>query len=294
MTSPLVDPDTRFVLAPDPASEAREVVREVISALEKGVPIHEIAVFHGADQAYQRLLREAFDAADIPAVPLPGIPLIETRAGRGVLALAGLPGVEYSRTAVMEVLSIAPLRDWLPGGSHKARVFASAWDRVSREAGITKGAGRWAKALAAFARDLESSAEYHQEAGNEARARAQGYRLEQARDLADVMQELISRLEPLCDPQPAAELIGRFGAIVDDYFDPADKALPEVQAEVQQLGTVGAVGGSFGLAAFAEALRANLETATMRLRGLGSWRRRFGLSRGGRAPLRARHLVRRV
>jgi hypothetical protein len=40
-------PETRFVLAPDPASEAREVVREVLSALDGGVPMHEVAVFHG-------------------------------------------------------------------------------------------------------------------------------------------------------------------------------------------------------------------------------------------------------
>ncbi|HEV8575136.1 MAG TPA: PD-(D/E)XK nuclease family protein [Dehalococcoidia bacterium] len=267
---PTSEPEASFVLAPDPASEAREVVREVVAALEGGVALHEIAVLHGADRAYRRLLREAFAAADIPAVPLPGVPLIESRAGRGVLGLAHLPGLDFPRTAVMELLTIAPMRDWLPAGDRKVRALASTWDRASREAGITKGPGRWQKSLAALRRDLDESAAYHEAAGNEARARAQGYLQEQAKDLADVMEALISRLEPLRDPQPAAQLIERFAAIVEEYFAPEDEALPEVLAEVQQLGTVGAVGGSFSLAAFGEALRANLETATMRLRGLGS------------------------
>lgn len=41
-------------------------------------------------------------------------------------------------------------------------------------------------------------------------------------------------------------------------------------SEIEQLGTVGAVGGSFSLAAFGEALRANLEAAYLRPRSLGS------------------------
>jgi RecB family exonuclease len=263
-------PDTQFVLAPDPASEAREVVREVISALESGVPVHEIAVFHGADPAYHRLLREAFAAAEIPAVPLPGIPLIETRAGRGVLGLAQLPALDYSRTAVMDLLSIAPMREWLPAGDRNVRALPSAWDRVSREAGITRGAERWKKALAALERDIESSIGYHEAAGNEARARSQATIREQARNLRDVIESLMSRLEPLAEPQPAADLIERFRTLAEDYFQSQDDALPEVLDEVEQLGTVGAVGGSFSLAGFGEALRANLETATMRLRSLGS------------------------
>jgi RecB family exonuclease len=262
--------ETRFVLSPDPASECREVVREVVSVLHAGVPIHEIAVFHGADAAYRRLLREAFESAAVPAVPLPGIPLIETRAGRGVLGLAKLPGQEYSRTAVMDVLGIAPLRDWLPAGDRRVRVLPSMWDRVSREAGITKGAERWEKSLAALDRDIEGSIEYHEKAGNEARAQAQANIRDQARDLCDVIASLVARLRPLADPQPAAELIRGFEEIVEEYFQPDDKALDEVRDEIQQLGTVGAVGGSFTLTSFAEALRANLELATLRPSSLGS------------------------
>jgi RecB family exonuclease len=263
-------PDTRFVLAPDPASEAREVLREVISALEEGAPIHEVVVFHGADQAYRQLVRESFDVADIPAVPLPGIPLIETRAGRGVLGLALLPQQDFSRTSVMDALSIAPLRVWLPAGDRLVRVLTAAWDRVSREAGITKGADRWQRALTALTRDLESSVLHHKAAGNEGRARAEAYVQATAQDLLAVIDTLITRLNPLRESQPAADFVKTFSTIIADYFDPNADALEDVMAEIEQLGTVGAVGGNFSLAAFGEALRANLGAAYLRPHSLGS------------------------
>ncbi|HEX5368678.1 MAG TPA: hypothetical protein VFY10_04610, partial [Dehalococcoidia bacterium] len=106
--------ESSFVLAPDPASEAREVAREVLQALEDGCGLHEVAVFHGADSSYRALLDAAFEGAGIPIAAMPGTPLSETPAGRGVLALAELPVHDYSRTLTMDCLSLAPLRPVLP------------------------------------------------------------------------------------------------------------------------------------------------------------------------------------
>ena len=270
LDEPVCDPERRFVLAPDPTSEAREAVREVISALEAGVGIDEIGVFHGADRAYRRLLREAFAAAEVPAVPLPGIPLIETRAGRAVLDLAMLPERNFSRTSVMELLSIAPLRSQLPAGGGTVGALPAAWDRVSRQAGITKGADRWRRGLEAFMRDMEASSTHREAEGNESRARAEANASEQARDLREFMNGMIARLEQLLEPLPAAKFIRLFSEMVEEYLDPSAQALDDVLLEIEQLGTVGAVGGSFSLSAFNEALRANLEAAYLRPRSLGS------------------------
>jgi hypothetical protein len=95
-----------FVLAPDPASEAREVARQVLKALEEGCRLDEIAVFHGADAAYSKLLAEAFAAADLPAATMPGRPLVETPAGRSVLALAELPAGDYARALTLDFLGL--------------------------------------------------------------------------------------------------------------------------------------------------------------------------------------------
>ena len=257
-------PEARFVLAPDPASEAREVVREVISALEAGVALHESAVFHGADQSYRRLLREQFMVAAVPVVPLPGVPLTETRAGRGVLSLAQLPDREFSRNAAMEFLSVAPLRARLPVADRTIKAMPAAWDRVSREAGITRGAARWESTLSALIRDREAAIASHEVEEDEARVRAATYERDQARELREVMTALIGRLQPLREPQPAATFIDAFTQIVDEYLDPEAEALEDLRVEISQLGTVGAVGGEFRLATFAEALRANLEVAYVR------------------------------
>jgi hypothetical protein len=259
----------KFVLAPDPASEARCVVRGVITALDEGVPLHEIGVFHGADASYGKLLREAFAGSGVPVAPMPGLPLIETRAGRGVLALASLPERDFSRAAAMEFLSIAPLKEYIPAGDGDERLMTNDWDRLSREAGITRGRDAWDQRLGIFIRDREAELQSPGIAENEARSRAITYQREKAERLRGVMARLLARLEPLRRDQDAASFIVAFKAIVAEYFDSNDGTLESVIDEIDQLGTVGAVGGNFSLDNFAAALRANLELAFTRERGLG-------------------------
>lgn len=259
----------RFVLAPDPASEARCVVRDVIAALDEGVPLHEIGVFHGADASYGKLLREAFAGSGVPVAPMPGLPLIETRAGRGVLALASLPERDFSRAAAMEFLSIAPLKEYIPAADGDERLLTNDWDRLSREAGITRGKDAWDRRLGIFISDREAELQSPRIADNEARGRAITYQREKAERLRAVMGRLLASLEPLRRDQDAASFIEEFKAIVGDYFEPTDGALEGVIDEIDQLGTVGAVGGKFSLDNFAAALRANLELAFTRERGLG-------------------------
>ena len=259
----------RFLLAPDLASEARCVVRDVIAALDEGLSLHEIGVFHGADASYGRLLREAFANSGVPVAPLPGLPLIETRAGHGVLALASLPERDFSRAAAMEFLSIAPLKEFVPAGDGDERLMTNDWDRLSREAGITRGKDAWDRRLGIFIDDKEAELASPRVAENEGRVRAITYQRDKAERLRAVMGRLLSRLEPLRRDQDAASFIDSFKAVVEDYFDPTDEALVSVIDEIDQLGTVGAVGGQFSVESFAAALRANLELAFTRERGLG-------------------------
>ncbi len=263
------EPEVRVVLAPDPANEAREVVRDVLFVMESGIAVNETAVFHGADEAYPRLLLEAFEAAGIPAVPLPGIPLNETAAGRGVLTMAELPGKDFSRALVIDFLSVAPLKERLPAGSREVSPLTAAWDRLSRQAGITHGGGRWLKGLSAMLLDNEAQARSAAATENESWARALEFERQASGELLAVVATLIARLETLRPPQPAGSFIEAFKRAVADYFNPMDPALGDVLAEIEQLGTVAAVGGSFSLKSFALALAANLEAASVRPAKLG-------------------------
>jgi ATP-dependent helicase/nuclease subunit B len=261
--------ETSIIVAPDPASEVREVVRNVISALQDGASIDEIAVFHGSGGDYGRLLREAFAAAEVPCVPIPGIPLIETRAGRGVLSFARLPAQEFARTAVIDVLTVAPLKRSLPSATGHVPAMTAPWDRVSREAGISKGAEQWQQRLAAYITDTEKAAAQHREHDEQTRAEAAERHVEQARTLLAGISELTRRFEPLRQARRAGDFIAAFSTLVADYFDPDAKSLEDVRHEVEQLGTVDAVGGDFSLETFTHALDANLSTAVHRPHSLG-------------------------
>jgi RecB family exonuclease len=258
-----------FVLAPDAASEAREAVREVIDALESGLGYHEVAMFYGADRAYRPLLAELMEAAGVPAAMMPGTPLVETRAGRGLLALIELPAHEYGRTKVMDALALAPLRARLPvdGGDVAARV--TSWDRLSREAGITRGTERWRVALEVFAADQGEALTAPDLDEHEGRREIHERMLEDARNLGAVVGALIVRLDLMREEQPADRLIVQVTSLARDYLAHDATGLEDVLHEVEQLGTVEAVGGRFSIARLTQALRANLEAAHTRERGLG-------------------------
>lgn len=255
--------EVRLVLAPDLASEAREAAREVLDALADGVAIHEVAILHGADAAYAEPLREALRAASVPVAAMPGTPLVRAPAGRGVLALLEVAQADLSRTSLIDALGIAPVRRELPGaGGERVRVRLGLWDRLSRAAGVTHGIARWREGIgalcddrtaqiAAGARDGVDRSWLHDE-------------IAEAIDLMGVVETLWRRLVELQPEQAAATFIARFRAIVTDYLDPDAAGTAEVTAEIERLGTVDAVGGTFSLASFGRALRVNLEAASIR------------------------------
>jgi len=255
--------DVRLVMAPDLAAEAREAVREVLRALEEGVALHEVAVLHGADDAYREPLRQAMEAASLPIAAMPGTPLDQSPAGRGVLALLEVALTDLSRTALIDALGLAPVRRDLPSaGGRRAALRLGRWDRLSRAAGITHGAVRWQSGIDALCEDRAQRMAGDGRGGDE-RPWLQD-EIDEARELLGVALTLWERLEELRPAQPAAAFLTRLRAIVADYLDPGAAGTAEVLAEVERLGTVDAVGGSFSLAGFHRALRVNLEAASIR------------------------------
>lgn len=266
LTDDAVSITPSFILMPDPSSEAESVVRSVLRLLESGAGLHEIAVFHGADRTYPPLLESVFARARIPMVRFPGKALHETPAGRAVLAMLQLPAQDYSRVAVMDFFALAQSPGRLPGAGQAVPVRSTTWDRISREAGVTHGPARWGEALAAVAADFRERAQH---TDDEAwRERIEGDAAT-AEALSGLVEELIARLQLLGDDQPAGRFISRFKAVVDDYVRADSVGFPEVVEEIDQLGTVAAIGGRFSLATFIRAFEANLRAAAIREGGLG-------------------------
>jgi ATP-dependent helicase/nuclease subunit B len=94
--------------------------------------------------------------------------------------------------------------------------------------------------------------------------------LARAQDLLVFVEELARRLSALEPDQPAAAFIRSFREVVRDYVRPGVRHLDAVVDEIDQLGTVGAIGGSFSLESFTRAFAANLEAATTRETSLGA------------------------
>lgn len=268
LPEPQTTPATQFTVAPDPASEAQETAREVLRALEAGTPLHEIAVLHGAAREYRTLVHDALTTAGVPVSEMPGTPLSETVAGRGVLMLAQLPTENYARTRVIDWLSLAPLRNVLPSQDGSVAWQPTTWRRLAREAGITQGRERWDTGLEALSGDLAARLQATGPEDETRRARYEEQR-GQAEALRGLIAGLVARLEPLRQPQPAASFIQAFQAVVETYIDPRAAALPAVLVQIEQLGTIDKVGGRFSLESFAGALRANLDAAYHRQASLG-------------------------
>jgi hypothetical protein len=83
-------------------------------------------------------------------------------------------------------------------------------------------------------------------------------------ELRSVVNALVSRLEPLDGKRPAGEFISQFLSVVEAYMAKEAEGYEDVLREIDQLGTVDAVGGSFDLTSFHEALRANLESGILK------------------------------
>lgn len=144
---------TRIVLASDADDEVRVAVRAVIDAVRTGTPLDRVAVLHASPEPYARLAHEHLRAAGIATNGPAVMPLAGRVAGRVLLDLFALPEQRFRRQDVFAWLASAPLlRDgrWVP---------TTAWERLSREAGVVAGRDHWDELLATLAEERAEHAE---------------------------------------------------------------------------------------------------------------------------------------
>jgi ATP-dependent helicase/nuclease subunit B len=140
------------VSCPDADEEVRTAVRQILGRLERGTPLHRVAVGYRATEPYARLLHEHFDAAGIPVYGPSPRRLTDSAAGRALLGLLALPDSDYRRDEVMAVVTGAPILE-APG----QRAPGPRWDRLSCAANVVAGLDEWSRRLSRHAdhrRDL--------------------------------------------------------------------------------------------------------------------------------------------
>ncbi|MEX1008525.1 MAG: hypothetical protein WD271_11845, partial [Acidimicrobiia bacterium] len=141
---------TEVVSASDPDDEVRAAIRLVMAALVDGVPLERMAILYGSAEPYARLVHEQLEAAGIPHNGAAVRTLAESVLGRSLLALLALPDRDFHRHDVMTLLASAPV--WF----HTRPIPSARWERISRGAGVVRGATQWHERLDAHARALEA------------------------------------------------------------------------------------------------------------------------------------------
>ena len=186
---------TRIVTVSDCDEEVRAAVRAVVDATRAGTPLDRIAVLHASPEPYARLAHEQLTAAGIALNGAAVMPLTARVAGRTLLQLFELPETGFRREDVFAWLAGARLRR--DGGA----IPVTAWERLSRDAGVVGGRADWDLRLDTLADDFETRAQLAEEDPDEPPWRAESHRQRAARahDLRAFVLGLIDDLAEAAD-----------------------------------------------------------------------------------------------
>jgi ATP-dependent helicase/nuclease subunit B len=185
---------TRIVTVSDADEEVRAAVRAVVDAVRKGTPLDRIALLFPDPEPYARLAHEQLGAAELASNGTAVMPLRARIAGRtllGLLALAEGADGGFRRDELFAWLGGARIHHdghWAP---------VSAWERLSRDAGIVGGRRQWDLLLTRFAAKREAEAtEREADEGDESDRRTERLRTdaERARSLRTFVLALVDDL----------------------------------------------------------------------------------------------------
>ncbi|MGB3733473.1 MAG: PD-(D/E)XK nuclease family protein [Ilumatobacter sp.] len=128
---------TRVVSVTDAAEEVRETCARILELIATGTPPARIGVFFPTPDPYVRIIEQQFDAADVAVNGPNPRRLADSVAGRVLLGVLDLPSERWRRDRVIALVSAGPLR------LDDERVRPTAWDELSRDAGVVADLVDW-------------------------------------------------------------------------------------------------------------------------------------------------------
>ena len=257
---------TCVVSAPTADVEVRMAVREVMQRRRAGVRFERMAMTYSGVGPYDRLVRETLASAKIPFNGVSSRTLAATFAGRTVLGAFEFEERGWRRDEIMA---------WLAGGPvlHRGRpVEATAWDLLSREAGVTAGLDNWRHHLGALVVERQGRIDdLEGRDGVEAPpARRRGWQHDQdrARTLLDFVEGLSAQMSFAAGTW--AEWSSWLATFCDLYLGrPSDRdpwpteeeeALSAIRAAADRLAVLDRLGSRPDRAAFRQAVEVELES----------------------------------
>ncbi|MCY4272052.1 MAG: PD-(D/E)XK nuclease family protein [bacterium] len=249
----------RIITASAVAEEVRVAVGEVVAAARQGVPLARVAVLCGGGPPVIRQVQEQLSAADIEVNGPSGRTLAHSLTGRGLLALLNLKDRNFRRDEVFALLSAAFVtidRRSEPSSPPKADSQPApvlAWERVSRRAGVARGANQWQIRLRHHAQELREKAAGEQL--NPDSTHSQVEWLNRQADHADSLAQFMARLTKDLSPDPAPATWKSWHrwvvSLIDSYLNPGalDDGWPETERKAAEAirETVARLGGLDGI-----------------------------------------------
>ncbi|MCB0992322.1 MAG: PD-(D/E)XK nuclease family protein, partial [Acidimicrobiales bacterium] len=259
---------SNIVSVSDADDEVRTVVRSLIRAVVDGTPLERMAVVFGSADPYARLLAEQLDAAGVPFNGQAIHEVGHSVVGRTLRCLLSLSDHGYSRADVMALLSSAPIRlvADAPGITPTAD-----WERLSREAGITRSPEQWNQRLERVIADartqLEAVDENDDRPDRSARRRRAVRQMRSAAELARFVAELVALTDPGAVPSSWPEKCAWARSLLDRYLGSDQRHWPDheieaadrIDAALDRLAGLGEIELAPTLGTFRRALDAELE-----------------------------------
>ncbi len=267
---------TRVVIVSDADEEVRAGLRAVVAAVREGTPLDRIALLFADPEPYARVAYEQLAAAGLTVNGTSIMALTARVAARTLLGLLALPDGRFRRDDVFA---------WLAGARvlwHGRWVPTTAWERLSRLAGVVGGRDDWDVLLGRLAAERDAEAEEAESDPDAPDWRAERARQEadRARSLRDFVLTLVDDLDRVSRmrqtwPEWSAwarrhldGLLGREPARAD--WPPAEqRAAERVERALERLGCLGAIEGPVTLDVFARTLELELESDLGRVGRMG-------------------------
>lgn len=267
---------TKVVTTSDADDEIRTAIREVICAVRSGIPLERIAVLYATPQPYALTVHEQLTAAAIPHNGAAVIPLTARLAGRTLLGLLGLSRRGFRRDDFFSWMAGAPL--YVDGRP----VPATAWERLSREAGVVAGREDWDRLLTRYADERDGEAQRVDDDPEQPEWKEDQLRTNSAR--AVELRQFALRL--IDDVQAAASVPRRWeehaqwarkclGELLGpehrrgDWPAVEQKATERIERAIDRLGALEGVEGPVELEVFARTLDLELQADLGRVGRLG-------------------------
>ncbi len=197
----------RIITVSTAAEEVQVAVREVLEAARQGIPLTRTAVLCGGGPPVIRQVQEQLKAAGIRVSGPSGRTLADSLTGRGLLALLNLKSRDFRRDEVFALLSVAFVTVDTSSVASSPEIADTqpapvmAWERVSRRAGVARGADQWQMRLGHHADELRDKAADEQQNPDSTDGRVEW--LNRQATHADSLAQFMARLERDLSPSPA-------------------------------------------------------------------------------------------